>query len=91
MTKRKLKVLVLAGGPSFEHEVSLRTAQMILKNLDPKKLADKVFGLVQPSLAADAALTVADVRLAIDAAKDLPLGEDEDPDVAEDEKDEDVA
>ena len=37
MTKRKLKVLVLAGGPSFEHEVSLRTAQMILKNLDPKK------------------------------------------------------
>lgn len=59
-----------------------------------RALADKVFGLIQPQLAADAALTVADVRLAIDAAKDLPLGEDEDdceiaededPDVAEDE------
>src|SRR3989344_4779655 len=37
MTKKKLKILVLAGGPSSEHEVSLRTAQMILKNLNPKK------------------------------------------------------
>lgn len=56
-----------------------------------KALADKVFGLIQPQLAADAALTVADVTMAIDAAKDLPLGEDEaEPDVAEDE-DPDVA
>jgi len=63
-------------------------------------LADKVFGLVQPQLAADAALTVADVKLAIDAAKDLPLGEDEedpevaedaDPEVAEDEQDDEIA
>ena len=35
--KRKLKVLVLSGGPSSEHEVSLHTARMILKHLDPKK------------------------------------------------------
>jgi D-alanine-D-alanine ligase len=34
---QKLKVLVLAGGPSSEHEVSLRTAQMILKHLDSRK------------------------------------------------------
>ena len=65
-----------------------------------KTLADKVFGLVQPHLAEDAALTAADVKLALDAAKDLPLGEDEDDeevaededkDVAEDERDEEVA
>lgn len=56
-----------------------------------KALADKVFGLVQPQLAADAALTVADVTLAIDAAKDLPLGEDEEQEVAMDEDDEDIA
>lgn len=37
MNKQKLNILVLAGGPSSEHEVSLRTAQMILKNLDLKK------------------------------------------------------
>ncbi|HEX4103943.1 MAG TPA: D-alanine--D-alanine ligase [Candidatus Paceibacterota bacterium] len=37
MTNKKLKILVLAGGPSSEHEVSLRTAQMVLKNLDPQK------------------------------------------------------
>lgn len=60
-----------------------------------KALADKVFGLIQPQLAADAALTVADVTMAIDAAKDLPLGEDEadeddKPPVAED-ADPDVA
>lgn len=62
----------------------------IKKDGAAKALADKVFGLVQPQLAEDAALTVADVRLAIDAAADLPLGEDEDPDVAED-ADPDVA
>lgn len=33
----RLRVLVLAGGPSTEHEVSLRTAKMILKNLYPRK------------------------------------------------------
>lgn len=54
-------------------------------------LADKVFGLVQPQLAVDAALTVADVKLAIDAAKDLPLGEDEEQEVAMDEDDEEIA
>lgn len=35
--KNKLNILVLAGGPSSEHEVSLRTAEMILKNLNPRK------------------------------------------------------
>lgn len=67
------------------------TDQTIAKDGAVKALADKVFGLVQPHLAADAALTAADVVIAIDAAKDLPLGEDEaEPDVAEDE-DPDVA
>ncbi|HEY4498009.1 MAG TPA: hypothetical protein VJC20_04655 [Candidatus Paceibacterota bacterium] len=30
---KKLRVLVLGGGPSVEHDVSLRTAQMIYENL----------------------------------------------------------
>lgn len=32
-----LKVGVLMGGPSFEHEISLATGEQILKNLDSKK------------------------------------------------------
>jgi D-alanine-D-alanine ligase len=35
--ERSLRILVLGGGPSSEHEVSLRTAKMIIKNLDKKK------------------------------------------------------
>ncbi|OGF74429.1 hypothetical protein A3J56_00500 [Candidatus Giovannonibacteria bacterium RIFCSPHIGHO2_02_FULL_46_20] len=34
MQSKKLRVLVLGGGPSVEHEVSLRTAQMIYEHLD---------------------------------------------------------
>lgn len=63
------------------------TDQSIKKGGAAQALADKVYGLVQPQLAADAALTVADVKLAIDAAADVPVAEDEDPDdkkVAED-------
>ncbi len=37
MAKKKIKVLILAGGPSSEHEVSLRTAEMVAKHLDAKK------------------------------------------------------
>src|SRR3989338_9427596 len=33
MQSKKLRVLVLGGGPSVEHEVSLRTAQMIYEHL----------------------------------------------------------
>ncbi len=35
----KLRVAVLMGGPSSEREVSLRSGQMVLKNLDPTKYA----------------------------------------------------
>jgi len=35
--KKKLNVYVLMGGPSAEHEVSLNTGKMIIKNLDQKK------------------------------------------------------
>ena len=35
----KLRVAVLVGGPSSEREVSLRSGQMVLKNLDPTKYA----------------------------------------------------
>jgi len=34
---KKLKVLVIGGGLSSEHEVSLKTSQMIVKNLDAGK------------------------------------------------------
>jgi D-alanine-D-alanine ligase-like ATP-grasp enzyme len=33
----KLRVAILQGGPSPEREVSLRSGQMVLKNLDPSK------------------------------------------------------
>ena len=33
----KLRVAVLMGGPSSEREVSLRSGQMVLKNLDPER------------------------------------------------------
>lgn len=44
MIKKKLKVMVLMGGPSSEYEVSLATAQNIISALDPKKY------LVRPAL-----------------------------------------
>lgn len=34
---KKLRIGVLMGGPSSEHEVSLNTGKMVLRNLDPKK------------------------------------------------------
>lgn len=34
---KKLRVAVLMGGPSAEHEVSLNTGQEIIKHLDPQK------------------------------------------------------
>lgn len=34
---KPLRILVVCGGPSSERVVSLRTAQMVIKNLDPKK------------------------------------------------------
>ena len=37
MLRRKIKVAVLMGGPSEEHEVSLNTGRQILENLDPVK------------------------------------------------------
>lgn len=39
---QRLRILVLGGGPSSEHEISLRTAEMILKNLDPRKYASSL-------------------------------------------------
>ena len=37
MRSRRLRVLVLSGGPSSEHEVSLHSARLVLKNLDRRK------------------------------------------------------
>jgi len=34
--KKKIKVAVLMGGPSAEHEVSLHTGEEVVKNLDPR-------------------------------------------------------
>lgn len=42
--KKKLRVAVLMGGPSAEHEVSLKTGAMILQYLDPVRYdAQRVF------------------------------------------------
>lgn len=35
----RIRVAVLMGGPSSEHEVSLKTGEMVLKNLNPEKFA----------------------------------------------------
>jgi len=32
--RKKLKIAVLAGGPSYEYEVSLSTAQGVMSHLD---------------------------------------------------------
>ena len=37
MQSEKLRVLVLGGGASLEHEVSLNTAQKIFENLRPDR------------------------------------------------------
>ncbi|MBI2023046.1 D-alanine--D-alanine ligase [Candidatus Giovannonibacteria bacterium] len=37
MARKKIKVLVLGGGPSSEHEVSLKTAEMVHQYLDRSK------------------------------------------------------
>ena len=37
MSRKKIKIAVLMGGPSAEHEVSLNTGKEILAHLDPKK------------------------------------------------------
>jgi D-alanine-D-alanine ligase len=42
---RRLRVLVLCGGPSTEHDVSLRTARMVVQHLDRKKYAP-VLGVI---------------------------------------------
>jgi D-alanine-D-alanine ligase len=34
---QKIKVAILAGGPSEEHEVSLKSGNQVLENIDPKK------------------------------------------------------
>jgi D-alanine-D-alanine ligase len=49
----KLRVAVLQGGPSPEREVSLRSAQMVLKNLDPTKY--EAFAVDLSDLLGDAA------------------------------------
>lgn len=40
--KRTLHVLVLCGGPSSEHEVSLNTGAMVFKNIDRKQYAPQL-------------------------------------------------
>jgi D-alanine-D-alanine ligase len=39
---KKLRVLVLCGGPSTEHEVSLKTAKIVLGNLDRTKYIPEI-------------------------------------------------
>ncbi len=40
---KKIKVAILVGGPSSEHEISLRSGAQVLKNLDANKYAAKIF------------------------------------------------
>ena len=45
MIERKHEVVVLYGGRSTEHEVSCRSANFILRNLDPERFVVKAIGL----------------------------------------------
>ena len=42
MNGKRLDVVVLAGGPSFEHEVSLKTAKMVAEKLNPEKYKARI-------------------------------------------------
>ena len=37
MKKSKIKIMILMGGPSAEHEISLRTGEQIKKHLHPDR------------------------------------------------------
>lgn len=65
------------------------SAKSIKRKDASKKLAERAYGLVQPHLAADAALDVDAVQLAIDTAAGIPLAQDEKDEIAEDEDDDD--
>jgi len=43
--KQKIKVAVICGGKSAEHEVSLRSAYSIVSAMDRKKYSVKVIGI----------------------------------------------
>lgn len=47
MAKRKLRVGVLFGGRSGEHEVSLRSARFVLESLDPEKYEVRPIGITK--------------------------------------------
>ena len=47
MPKRKLRVGVLFGGRSGEHEVSLRSARFVLESLDPEKYDVRPIGITK--------------------------------------------
>ena len=47
MPKRKLRVGVLFGGRSGEHEVSLRSARFVLDSLDPEKYEVRPIGITK--------------------------------------------
>ena len=47
MAKRKLRVGVLFGGRSGEHEVSLRSARFVLDSLDPEKYEVRPIGITK--------------------------------------------
>lgn len=92
MSFKSKRALMLSGGlaalirPHLAQDAKLDLTgalatvndKSIRKTGASKALGEKVFGLVQPLLAADAALDVAAVILAVDAVADLPMGEDDD-------------
>ena len=49
MSKKK-KILVIFGGPSFEHEISWRSARTILENIDYKKYEVTTVGITKNNI-----------------------------------------
>jgi D-alanine-D-alanine ligase len=67
--KRLLEIAVVCGGPSSEHEVSLNTANMVLKNLDRKKYRPSIVVIRKDGLWAFNAGKVASIGEALQKLK----------------------
>jgi D-alanine-D-alanine ligase len=64
-----LKIAVLCGGPSSEHEVSLNTAKMIMESLDRKKYAPVLITIKKTGLWEFGSKKVIDIGHAINELK----------------------
>jgi D-alanine-D-alanine ligase len=73
-SKRKLRVAVIYGGRSGEHEVSLQSAASVIRNLDPNR-----FEVIPVSIDKQGRWLLNDITLIEKAGKSLPVYKDAPP------------